>query len=1150
MSTPSNLYAEKVFAEHPLGLWALDDKLDYLSLITETQREIDVYWTVDNATAYPGTEITGEPFQDSPTTVLEGDVPVGSTNDIVIISPNLVNLNTLDQSLGSFCVGGYVFCDSAYLQSISIGYEYTDPSTSLSVINTKTFETSTTQSWLFISETFEIPDVDANLRAYLKITTTSGGLTTEAYRFYVNGITVGQWSEEFNVTSLGVHTITLPSDISIYGGENCIEATSYGLNNNPGYYISSTNLLARNTSLPLVFGAANVTKLSPGNDASLIIPAKGFLNKKGQFLDYTVEFWARINSNSYIDKRIFGPISSTDGLYINGGFLTFAIGNKFGSHFVGEWFRPILIQIRMIRDSLSVLINGEQVISFAIDTNSLILPDELDENGKNQDWLGFYCYEDILPFEVDCIGIYPYQVPINVAKRRFVYGQAVISPESINSAYNGSSAFIDYPFAEYTSNYSYPNFAKWSQGTFDNVSTTATSLTVPNYQLPEIFTGLKTIEEFYADNKAIQSGPNKFITFKPNSEWDENQSYINFNSFNVLNDEVHGIYGIFSSTNLVSEETLFKVYNSINGNAFSVRKDADQIHYYLTYNGIEEEIYTSTSISSDELFAAGFSIDELVASYGGNVSTFFGNRNGLKVYVAGEEDNAYSFTGKMFSFSFSTTFNIRNIKDHFASNGIVLLSSTEELLEHTGSYTLIPTEEYNNFSLDIASYAYWEDYLPLSYFGQYIKDKGGVEYYDLDFLQFNIDYPSTSIVGEQLSEPNLFYDTQNAFVKTYVTFQYITDGANALQNYFTTVEPANIGGVIDLDMYPNWTTTKFEVMNGTLLYPSKTIDFNKLALVYHIEFNVKGITKKPLEIKKLEIISQALNSNSFNPVGTRFGLNLFPYKKSGIYYDYKTKNPFSIYKGSSPYLYLTKDSGIKIRGEFDPNISRGIALSINDSKSSTYQVNAIQVWMRYDEPEFPSSALELFEVKHKTDTIKFYFVSDTTKNNRGTIYAKSLLTGQDFNGLAYYVNGNLVREPKISLGEWLSLGISFSNSLNFDSYAGAINLNGPMVFNNISYYQANSLQQLQRYITRPWIKVKNDGLIDLDWQYWVTDYIWQEVLVIASSNLYATNPDEIYKSYIGTNKIIVDDSEGMSFEADKIKIYQETTWQTTVKTPV
>ena len=40
MSNPSNLYAEKIYSEHPTVLWALDDKLDYSSFISEDQRDI------------------------------------------------------------------------------------------------------------------------------------------------------------------------------------------------------------------------------------------------------------------------------------------------------------------------------------------------------------------------------------------------------------------------------------------------------------------------------------------------------------------------------------------------------------------------------------------------------------------------------------------------------------------------------------------------------------------------------------------------------------------------------------------------------------------------------------------------------------------------------------------------------------------------------------------------------------------------------------------------------------------------------------------------------------------------------------------------------------------------------------------------------
>jgi hypothetical protein len=50
--------------------------------------------------------------------------------------------------------------------------------------------------------------------------------------------------------------------------------------------------------------------------------------------------------------------------------------------------------------------------------------------------------------------------------------------------------------------------------------------------------------------------------------------------------------------------------------------------------------------------------------------------------------------------------------------------------------------------------------------------------------------------------------------------------------------------------------------------------------------------------------------------------------------------------------------------------------------------------------------------------------------------------------------------------------------------------------------------------------------------------------------LYCVNPDLIYKAYLGTNKIIIDDSEGMIFDADKVKIYADTSWQTSVRVPV
>jgi hypothetical protein len=1214
MSSPSNLYAEKVFSEHPMALWALDDKLDYVSLISEAQRNILTLWDETGCTLSAGTGLTGEPFPDSYTTKVSCSIPVGATNEAILKSPEIINFQDLDLELGTFCIGTHFYSGSVYLESVSIGYEYTDTTTSQVVQNLKTFNTSISNQWGFISETFEIPNESTNFKIVMKIITNTGGDNINDYEFYFNGISLGQWSEEFNVVSLGVFSQTFPAEIELTTNSKVIPAPAYGISSDTGYYLVNNNsLTAKNTGIPLVFGASNVTKLSPNidGDPSFIFPGKGFLHENGRHSDYTVEFWTRINSDSYEPKRIFGPIASEDGLYVEGGFLTLLIGGRFSSHFVGEWFRPMLIHIRLITNNATVLINGEQVISLDFSTSDIPLP-----SITGEDWLGFYSYQEVNPVEIDCVAIYSYQVANVVAKRRYVYGQGVGSSESIDSAYSGTSAFVDYSFADYTANYNYPDFAQWQQGTFDNLSTTATALTTPQYSLPTVFTGTKTLQELYDDSDTLYQNLTSgdlgtdahFISLNPDSTWNNDGAYINFGNFNVLNSQVASLYGVFQVNNQGSgtdeaEEVLFKIYNQSTGNYFSINVDGLEIVYSLYYSGVSQEIYRTDEFEVEELFAAGINIQTLVNTFGGNVATFFGNQNSLSLYVGGDNSGSKTFKGYIFSIGFSTSLNANSISSHFDENGIAIIdtytgSGVElsenalALLSHTASYTLLPTYAYGSLFLDIGVSGYWEDYMPLSYFAQFVQNDVGNSFYDLDFLQFNIGYPSPSSLLESeetgswtyeelassyslptqrtyqqldnalltgwnnyqdLKEKALKYyeyNTQNAAIRSYVTFQYITEGANRSQDDFVTVVSAKENAVIDVSDYSSWATTKFEVVDNTIIYPRKDVDFNSLAIVYHLEFNIRGILTKPILLRKLELASQALNDNSFNPIGTRFGTDLFPYKRSGLYFDYKSKNPFSIYKGSTPYLYMNRTSGIQVRGDFDSNFDRGISIPINQSLAENYRVSAMQSWIRYDQESFTATSIPLFELRHKADTIVFFVVANDETGQRGRVYAKNKSTNLDFQGISYYVNGTLVREPVLTIKEWMALGINFGEALNFDLFRGFINLNSPALFNNVAYYQANNLQQLQSKINRPWLKVKQDGLTEREWSYWLNNFTWEGVLVISASALYGVNAQDVYKAYTGTNKIIIDDEEGMIFDADKMKIYNDTTWSVSVGSPV
>ena len=1204
MSNPSNLYAEKIFSEHPVSMWALDDSVDYISLISETDRDL-TDWSITSGSATSGV-ISNEPFIDSFTTLITGEVPATSSGSTICISPDIINFTELDQDLKTFCVGGYFYSDSPFLKSISLGFEYTDTETSNIVKQVKTFITSIFNQWTFISSTFEIPDQNTDLRIVLEINYDKVGAPTEQdYLFYINGITLGQWSEEFCSNSLGVTPINLPSDIPLTTNR-CMPADNYGLGGSFGYYLVQDNTLkARNTSIPMVYGASNTTVLRPnGEEPSLIVPGDGFLNKLGQYKDYTVEFWVRVNSDSSTPKKIFGPIASEDGLYVDGPFLTLLIGDRFQSHFIGEWFRPMLIDIILVSNSASVLINGEEVINLNINTATLDLPNIIDSLDNNQDWLGFYCYEDVSQIDIDCVAIYSYAVPPIVAKRRWVYGQGVASPESINSAFNGTQALIDYTFADYTANYNYPDFANWGQGTFDNLVTAENSLQTPAYSLPQINIIGKTLDDLYTDNLEIQDPLDySFITFRPNTSWNLIQSSFNIPELNIVTEGVYSIYGVFSSDNLASEEILFKIYNESTGNYFIIKKDADEIRYYLVYNGIEEEVFTTDVIVEDEKYAVGFNIPVIANYFGGEVLSFFTNQNGLKIYVAGDETDGSQFTGKVYSFALCTEYNTEKIKDYFEENGTIILDShlstgSEEsevaiaLIEHTGSYTVLPTNLYEKFFLDIGVSGYWEDYLPLSYFAQFVKDQEGQTYYDIDFLQFNINYPRPygfiqeqessawtyeDLINEyssplqktyseldnsaltqwddyqemQIKITNYdFYNTGSALVKSYVTFQYVKEGANAPESYFTNFEQPLKSGIIDISEYPNWRSTRFEVVDDFLIYPSKRLNFSDLAIVYSLEFNNRAVLTKPINIRRLELASQVFNSNSFNPINTRFGIQIFPYTRSGLYFDYKKKNPYTIYKGSTPYLYLNRTSGIEIRGEFDSLINRGISIPINRTLSSDYSISAMQMWARYDLDKFPSIETEIFEIDSLSSSIKFFMVATDDSGQRARIFALDSATGVPYSNVLYYLNNSLVSDPILTVGEWASFGISFGSPLAFDSYLGSFNLTGPLVYNNVSYYQPSSIEQSQGTQTRPWLGVRTDGVTDYEWNYWRNNFIWQTVLDIDSTNNYGVNPSEIYNIYIGTNKIIIDDNQGLEIIPDAISLYSEITWSLNVTTPV
>lgn len=1198
MTVLSNLYAEKLYSEHPLAVWHLDDNADYISLIDDATRSnlfsSGASWIITNAddTYSPSSEVlkTMAPYPFPNESILSLEI-VDETQDIVLETPGFVGFDDLDLDLKTFSLGIWIYSESRYLSELSVGYKYTG-----STPIYKTITISSTQDklgWFFVSGTFDIPSgvTNQNIDILIKIKTTDAGSLTSDYRFSWHGLTMGQLCEEYHAESLGKQKESLPSSINI-SLDGVVAADSYGLSSNNGYYVvANNNLVATHGSIPLVFGSSGSVELVPHEDVivtrdwdsvdnetwqywdsnetwstmlnfnqsefiisakpSMIFPGFGFLNESGRNQNYTVEFWLNIDSNATTPKRIFGPISSTDGLYVESGFLTLSIGNNFVSHYVGEWFRPMLIHIRIIKDLATLIVNGEEVGQLSFITKDLNLPSQLSEEEKSNDWLGFYAYKDnvVDPILLGSFSIFSYPMSTLTAKSHYLYGQGVpLSSEIIDSYYGGTSVEIDYSVSKYNNNKTYPANLSWQQADIDNLQATSSVLKVPDYSLPVFNIGSKTLLELESDNYSIQDDGELFFSLNPNSSWDSINSSIYFNSLNFIPSSINAIYGVFEFTNSTTNQTLICLFQDAN-NYIKVRRLAgnSNIDYIFCYNGTITTI-GSSAIPSGE-FVAGIEFNKLLSNNILGLSQFLSSSSLLKLYVASDLDNS-KFTGKIYTFGISTLKNSLEIDHHFAANGIATINSYSSLLPHIASYTLSPFEQYGKFFVDISVSGYWRDYLPLSVLTSQVQDSNGNIKNDLDFVQFNIDYPSPSDVPStgqvywtNSSMSNL-YSTDNASVRSYIAFDYTTNGYSKPDEDYTDV-PANQSRVLDLNT-TTWNDKRFELVDGYLIYPDKLVNVESMSFIYFINFKVKGILKKNIFLRKLEFAGRTLGYTSNSPIGTKFGKDIYPFKKVGFYSDYKGKNPILIDKENTPYLYLTRKTGVELKNGTNDS-ERGILVPVSSNNISKYSLSALQMFIRCDLFAFPETPIKIFEINYKNDSLDFYLVANSSTGKRGLIFAKVRSTGENYTDLSYYINGKFVGQAVIDIQQWYVFGVSFKSSLNFDNYAGNITLKYLTMFNNISFYQGTSLQVVQRLILRNWQEAEDEKA---NWQAWEDAGDWNNLLIRSKDSRYVVNPGEIYKNYTGSRNIIIDDfDDSFRVVSNSMSIYENASWQEYIITP-
>lgn len=1249
MPSPSNIYAEKAYSEHPIAMWSLDDQLDYVSYLSDDNRNMSTEWTVPE-----------DPDAADLTTISESSVNIGQylggglfevttskrTNHAFVgktrlTSPAVANFADMDADLATFSFGTYFYSDTEYIKNVVIGFTYIEEITNQAVRVFKSFDTSVYKNWIYLAETFDIPNYTSDINLFIDIEYYDSENPATEYQFYLNGLSLGQWSEEFQSESLGLQytqngtggIIDFPESIYVPGATKAVVARSYGLQDIDGYYLATENkLFAKNSGMPLVFGATNVTSLIYNNGLpSLVIPGNGFLNNIGKFSTYTFEAWMRIDSISVESHRIFGPVGSQDGIYVDNERFYLKISDNVKSANIPEWGSPMLVHIKYLPGSVSLVINTEELIKIDIDVTNTYFPEQTNALGKNQDWLGFYCSNDV-SIDLDCVGIYPYEIDKTLAKRKWVYGQNVEYPENLNSAYDGKTVAIDYANANYAGNFSFPRNSAWSSGISDNISFTKNSIAAPQYPTPEIVLQSGSETTWLEDQNQNNFEAETYIKMKPGTTWEDVGGYLYLDNISFIGNDIKSIYGVFKCLeNTSSDQIVIKLRDKNSGQHLSIIANDTDLKYQF-FNGSTTTTLKTVEVNVvGEMFVAGINIDVVASYYGGELIEFFANRNNFEVFIGGDSGFNNTYLGNIYTLSISNTRNLQPIEFLFGSDGIILdIDSvynvvydggdsyfgnsasywrnklnggnpysvmTDVFYAYYATYKMTPKKFFGNLTLDISTHSIWEDYIPLSHFAKYVKDPYGDNYYDLDFIQFNIGYPTPGKFLEQKTENNpwtyaelqleygtptqytyaeldneLFsgyptyedlknktktqyvYDTTGYSVRTYVTFQYIQSGANTGIEAYANTENVSTNNLIQAG--DEWVNTKYEVIDGTIIYPPRSVKFSDLAIVIHVEISADGVTTKPSSVTSIDLVSQALHSKNPTPIGTKFGIPLYPYTKSGIYFNYKSINPFKIYKKSTPYLYLSRNSGIELVGDQEPLVNRGLTVPLNPRSSTRFNIAALQVLVRYGKDFFPYSSTPIFEIQAKDTYIKFYLVATHPNGKRAKIYAINSKTGQEENGIAFYINGKLVKSPTISIREWAMLGISFTPKLNLDSFSGAFRINGPIMVNHVSYYQSTGLQEKIYTTFRVWDRVKETiANSSLDWDFWrggvtnTSTYTWNNVLIIGQTSSLGISLPEIFKSYVGTNKYVFDDSDGIKFSDYRFRTYRRVSPVTFTKKP-
>jgi hypothetical protein len=198
--------------------------------------------------------------------------------------------------------------------------------------------------------------------------------------------------------------------------------------------------------------------------------------------------------------------------------------------------------------------------------------------------------------------------------------------------------------------------------------------------------------------------------------------------------------------------------------------------------------------------------------------------------------------------------------------------------------------------------------------------------------------------------------------------------------------------------------------------------------------------------------------------------------------------------------------------------------------------------MLYTLDAFPATEQQVFQINDSTGSYRFYVVASSNTTSIGRMYVKKIINGVDTvltaSDVQFFLNGSSVVEPNINIREWATLSIGFPKKLDFSATPGNIKFTATnTLFNNLSFYKVDKTLSGQQIVMKLWTDVTAIGT----WAQVKALGTWVDISTKSQDVSYALDPVQIYKTFIGTNKIIAD-SDAYAGKV-KMKAYEYAMYQ-------